>query len=139
MRLKNRQKAIHITLLMALMTLTVLDSCESKLFYTEPIKYPKKFAFTGRVYSHDSVPLENIRIVLFTPADLDSSMIYTDPTGYYYFIREMEFAGPNTMKVRDIDGNSHGGSFQGRDTTFYLTDLHWDSLRVRQNFYLKPL
>ncbi len=137
--MNNRNILPKLLLIATLVALLPVWSCESKLFYTEPIKYPKKFAFTGRVYSQDSLPLENIRIVLFTPADLDSSMVYTDPQGHYYFIREMEFVGPNKMKVRDVDGNSHGGKFQGIDTTFNLTELHWDSLRVRQNFYLKPL
>lgn len=135
----NNIKLQNIGLWLTMIVILTTWSCESKLFYTEPIKYPKKFAFTGYVYSHDTIPLENIRIVLFTPADLDSSMAYTDHKGYYNFIREMEFVGPNKMKVRDVDGVSHGGSFQGKDTTFYLTDLHWDSLRVRQSFYLKPL
>lgn len=111
-------------------------SCE-KMLYTEPILYPENFKFTGIVTTEDSVPIKNIQVILKRPVSLDNTISYTNANGEYNFKKELEFAGPNSLTLRDIDSYENGGLFQETDTVFYIREEDWDSLIVRYNFILK--
>lgn len=128
--------ALSPLLLFISLWLILNTGCE-KLFYTEPILYPESFTFTGTVYSPDSLAVPKIRIVLKTPLDEDSVVAFTNATGTYSFVRTLEFAGPNKMFVRDIDGADNGGHFNGIDTMFYIRDEDWDTKVVRYDFFLE--
>lgn len=120
-----------------LLIIIAISSCDSFLFYQEPIQYPQTFLFTGTVIDNDSVAIRGIEVVLFTPVSLDSVTGYTDVSGTYMFQRKMEHAGPNRMILRDIDGTDNGGYFKPIEQTFYLREEDWEGLVVRYDFMMQ--
>ncbi len=130
---RNDIKALAIVLLLIML----LSACESALFYQEPVHYPAVFTFTGTVQSEDSLLLNGIKVVLLTPSSPDSTIIYSDSNGIYRFKQEIEFVGPNTLIVKDIDGHDNGGYYQGTDTKFYMREEDWEDMTVQYDFLLK--
>lgn len=128
-----KQRSLILILLVWVM---VNLACE-QIYYSSPKSYPKSIRFTGIILNEDSLPIKGIRIVLSTPADLENDTIYTSSQGNYAIVRQLDFAGPNKLQIRDIDQDGNGGTFTGIDTTFYITQLNYDSSAVQFDFILK--
>ena len=110
-------------------------ACDEDMYY-EPSNYPHKMIFKGVVYNTEFTPVEGIRITFSTPDNLNHDTVYSDSTGVWYLKRTLEFAGPNKVRVRDIDQGAHGGTFLPLDSTFYITKNQYDSNLVIMDFKL---
>jgi hypothetical protein len=119
-----------ILLLLMAAGLLAVWSCE-KIYHIEKRKFPATFSFSGTIRNGDQTALTHIRIVLQKPTEVDTSMVYTDTAGTFLMVEELEYAGPNKISVRDPSG-----VYKGIDTSFYITQDHWDTKKVNLNFVL---
>lgn len=73
-------------------------------------------------------PLEGIRVIREEVQDsLHGDTIYTDANGKYNFaFNDFDYANPVfNLKVEDIDGDEHGGSFEDQELTVQITGGDW--------------
>lgn len=132
MGLKKRVPHRRFTIVLLMMTagLVLVLSCE-KIYHIEKRKFPAKFTFSGTIHNGDNTALPQIRFVLQKPTEVDTTMVYTDTAGTYRMVEELEYAGPNKISVRDPLG-----VYIGIDTSFYITQDHWDTKKIILNFVL---
>ncbi len=135
MKSKMRSPGYVIAFLMAAITFSTI-SCDDFLD-PGPQNYPARFTFSGYVFNTDSLALNQIRVILKTPNNLDSVTVLTDTNGFYYFKHSLEFVGPNQLIARDIDGSANGGTHYPTDTVFYISQDQYDIRRVETNFVLQ--
>jgi hypothetical protein len=135
MRSIKTSQQIIIAIFLAL-TISIFESCDD-LLDPLPANYPARFTFSGYVLNNDSMALNQIRVILKTPNNLDSVTALTDSNGFYQFKYSLEFAGPNRLTARDTDGSANGGAYYPSDTMFYINQEQYDSRRVVTHFVLK--
>jgi hypothetical protein len=129
-------KAVSVYILItAVFLLLQAVACDEDMYY-EPNNYPRKIIFKGMIYTGDMVPVEGIRMILSTPDNLNHDTVYSDSLGNWLIDRVLEFAGPNKMRIDDLDAGAHGGTFSSIDTSFYINRQQYDSSMVRMNFKL---
>lgn len=134
---KRQVLMARLGMLLLLWGTAMISGCED--FINPPTtNYPVSITFSGTIRSADSLPIPHIMVVLKTPNSMDSTTALGDQSGVYEFTRSLEYAGPNRMSVRDIDGHDNGGFFRSKDTVFYLTNEQYHSRRVQFDFTLVP-
>lgn len=122
-------------LFMVVMLLSIM-ACD-KIYDNDPARYPAKFTFSGQITTRDSVPIPFLLVSFRKPGEADSLLFTGDADGKYMFNIELEVAGPNKLRIRDVDGTANGGAFAGADTTFYISAHQYETRKVMHNFILE--
>jgi len=123
-------------LYLSLLVLLATNMACEKIYYLNPVKYPAKFTFSGQIRTSDSIPIPFLAVSFRKPGEADSLIFASDSLGKYHFVIELEVAGPNKLRIRDVDGMNTGGLFAGADTTFYISEAQWETKKVIHNFML---
>jgi hypothetical protein len=136
MSYNRNQRISHLLYFLLVGVLATNMACE-QIYYLNPVKYPANFTFAGQITSNDSIPIPFLSVTFRKPGEADSMTFTCDSLGKYRFVTELELAGPNKLRIRDVDGTNNGGLFAGADTVFYISETEWESKKVIHNFILE--